>query len=154
MASGRVDDVILDRQVIEEELPRQVVVGLDAADFGSCQKDIFRTFAGKEGFDSLGVTEVDLPRTFSDEVSVATVLKTAPDGAPGQTVVARDVNLRIKGQRHAVRVVKLPEEATIWQWFKQPLPLKSGANRGAERAIQLCAVGYVSVRLGVRGALA
>jgi hypothetical protein len=128
MASGRVDDVVLDRQVIEKELPGLVVVGLDAADFGGCQKHIFWPFVCEEGFDSLGITEVDLLRSFSDEVSVAAVLKTAPNGAPSQTVVARDVNLRIKGQRHAVRAVKLPEEATIWQWIKQSLPAKSGAN--------------------------
>jgi hypothetical protein len=40
--------MILDGQVLEEELAREVVVGLNAADLGGCQKDVFWPDAGKK----------------------------------------------------------------------------------------------------------
>ena len=58
MPSCCVDDVVLNGQVLEEELAREIVVGFDAADFGCGQKDVFRTFTTKEVVDRLVVAKV------------------------------------------------------------------------------------------------
>ena len=88
MPPCRVDDVVLNGQVLEEEFAREIAVGLDAADFGGRQEDVFWSFAGKEGFDRLGITEVDLPGTLTDDVPVSPPLQAPPDGASGQAVVS------------------------------------------------------------------
>ena len=93
MSSRRVDDVVLNGQVLEEELAREIAVGLDAADFGGRQKDVFRSFTGKEVVDRLGVAKVDLAGTLADEVLVSPPFQAPPDGASGQAVVASDVDL-------------------------------------------------------------
>ena len=91
--SGRVDDVVLDGQVLKEKLAREIVVGLDAADLGGRQKDVFWPDAVKEVVDRPGVAQVQLTGALADEVPISPPFQTAPDGASGQAVVASDIDL-------------------------------------------------------------
>jgi len=48
---GCIDDVVLDRQVLEEEFSRKIVVRLDAPNLGRGEEDVFGPDTGEEVFD-------------------------------------------------------------------------------------------------------
>jgi hypothetical protein len=100
MPPGRIDDVVLDGQVAEEELAREVVVGLDAADLGRRKEHRLGPLGREERVDGTGIAEVQLAGAPADEVPVSAPLQAAPDGAAGQAMVSRDVDLGVLGEGH------------------------------------------------------
>jgi hypothetical protein len=94
-ASGSVDDVVLNSEVLDEKVARKIVVGLDAADLGCGKKDILRTFGIEEAVDLKLVGKVEFRGTAADEICAALTLEFPPDGATGEAVVTGDVNLGI-----------------------------------------------------------
>ncbi len=93
--SGGVDDVVLDREVPEEKVAGEIVVGLDAADLGCGKKDVLRTLGIEEAVDLSLIREVKFRRTSAEEICEALTLEFSPDCAAGQAVVTSDVNFGI-----------------------------------------------------------
>jgi len=93
---GAVDDVVLDLEVVEEKLGGLVVVGVDAADFGRGEEDVFRLFAGVELLDGGGIAEVQFGVGAANEVGKAEALERAPEGAAQQSAVAGDLGAGVR----------------------------------------------------------
>jgi hypothetical protein len=92
---GGVDDVVLDREVLEKKVAGKIVVGLDAADLGCGKKHVFGTFGIEEAADLRLVGEVKFRRSSAEEICEALTLKLPPDGAAGQAVVTGNIDFGI-----------------------------------------------------------
>ena len=123
---GAVDDVVLDLEVVEEKLGGLVVVGVDAADFGRGEEDVFRLFAGVELFDGSGIAQVQFGVGAANEMGKAEALQLAPEGATDQPAVAGDVNAAGAVKFHDVDNRAGKERETRRQRKRQP---RMGTNK-------------------------
>ena len=86
------DDVGFDHQVFVDELRRVGVVGVDAADLGSGEVDLFGLFGSKEGVDGSLVGQIKLGVGAGDDVLAPGGLELADDGRADHATVAGDVD--------------------------------------------------------------
>jgi hypothetical protein len=89
---GFVDDVGFDHQVLVDELGWVGVVGVDAADLGSGEKDLIGLFRFEEGAHGSLVREVELSVRAGDDVGLPLALQHAGDGGADHATVAGDVD--------------------------------------------------------------
>src|SRR4051812_5614829 len=67
VAPGRLDDVVLDEQILQEEVDGIVAVGENAAYFGRGQEDVLRLYGGEKCLHCAAVCQVELgPRARND----------------------------------------------------------------------------------------
>ena len=87
---GRIDDVRLDQKVLEDELGRVGVVGVDAADLGGGKVDVLGPLFGKEGAHGALVGEVELLPGAKKQVAAARRIQSPHQGSPDHPLVAGD----------------------------------------------------------------
>ena len=89
---GPINEGNLDLQVIVEKVSRISIVGMDAANFGRREEDVFRLLFRIEGVDGGAIEEVEFCPATPDEVGVALGFQLPPDGASYHSAMAGDVN--------------------------------------------------------------
>lgn len=93
-AASGIDDVVLDGEVPEEEVAREIAVGLDPSHLGGGEEDVFGTFGLKKPFDGSGVGQIEIHGAAAQQIGEALTLEFAPDGATGEAMVPGDVDFR------------------------------------------------------------
>ena len=76
------DEIILDLQIVQEKLDREIVVRLDAADFSGSDDDGLRLRFLIELLDRRRVSQIQLGSSFRDQIRIASRGEFAHDGAP------------------------------------------------------------------------
>ena len=91
------NQIVLDLEVFIEELRGLGAVGVDAADFGRRDKDIFGLFRSVKIPDSPGVQQVQFRPGPTDQPAESLPFQFAPDGASHQAAMTRYINARVRG---------------------------------------------------------
>lgn len=105
------NDIVLNAEVAVGKFGRKRIVGMNAADSGGCQKDIFRFFGGEEGFDIGLAGKIELFRGAINKIGVTRCFKGAHQSRADEAGVTGDVDFRLfihcrrmSGSRAAGRV--------------------------------------------------
>ena len=86
----RVDDVVLDLQVIEQEFHRQIVVRLDAAHFGGREDDQGRLLLREKTIDVRFISQIELGAIAESQVGESLVPEFADERAADQASMTGD----------------------------------------------------------------
>lgn len=90
MLEGGGDDIGLDLEVDRDEIGGISVVGVDPANFGGGEDDIFRLVVREEGVNGGLGCQVKLGVGAKEEIGVAEGVELADDGGTNQAAVAGD----------------------------------------------------------------
>jgi hypothetical protein len=91
-----VDDVVLDREVAEDELRRVGVVGQDAAHLGRCEDHVPRPLGLEEGPHRRLILEVQLGMRAQDDVAVTRLLQPPHQRRAHQPAMTRHEHLVVR----------------------------------------------------------
>ena len=90
--TGRLDDVVLNLQIFEQELDRVIIVGLDAADFRRSEHDDLRTLCFEKIPHGLNARQVEFLSCSREDAFVAVRLQFTQDRAARQPAMSRHEN--------------------------------------------------------------
>ena len=96
----RLDQIVLDGEIVEEEGDRLPAVGENAANLGRGDEDVLGPFPLIKFADGDGVQEVQLGARPAQEPGEAELLEPAPKGAAHHAAMAGDINARVTWNSH------------------------------------------------------
>ena len=82
----------MDLQILVDEVGRILIVGEDAAYFRRGENDEFGTGFGVESANCCRVEQIEFFMRLADEMAVTEPLQLAPDRAPDETAMARNID--------------------------------------------------------------
>ena len=113
------EDIVLNSQIFIDKISRPGIVGMNAADPGRSQKNIFRFFPGKKCRHGLLVDKIQFGSGSKQQVVKAGGLQTTNDSRTDQTAMAG--NIYLSGFIHRENIFYSPFGGNNY-----PVPLPSG----------------------------